>query len=140
MGGTPPLKPRRHSDTDKPKGKRPCKTKHTSQREREKKKEAAPNSPGQRFVADLGTAEDDKVSADPVCCRDRAVWMFAAAESVSICLSAPLIMQLGEREGARGGRKEVCLQCLEGCWSFDLLVPFVTPCGAPACMCVCLRP
>ncbi|KAM3608244.1 uncharacterized protein V6R79_021705 [Siganus canaliculatus] len=67
-GGAPPLKPRRHSDTDKPKGKRPCKTKHTSQRERErerereKRKEAAPNSPGQRCVADLGAAEDDKLS------------------------------------------------------------------------------
>uniref|UniRef100_A0A3B4YPV4 BCL6 corepressor n=1 Tax=Seriola lalandi dorsalis TaxID=1841481 RepID=A0A3B4YPV4_SERLL len=68
MGGPPPLKPRRHSDTDKPKGKRPCKTKHTSQREREreKRKEATPNSPGQRCVADLGAAEDDKVSADRV--------------------------------------------------------------------------
>ncbi|XP_038576843.1 BCL-6 corepressor isoform X1 [Micropterus salmoides] len=64
VGGTPPLKPRRHSDTDKPKGKRPCKTKHTSQREREreKRKEATPNSPGQRCVADLGAAEDDKLS------------------------------------------------------------------------------
>nr|XP_046259763.1 BCL-6 corepressor isoform X2 [Scatophagus argus] len=64
VGGTPPLKPRRHSDTDKPKGKRPCKTKHTSQREREreKRKEATPNSPGQRCVADLGAAEEDKLS------------------------------------------------------------------------------
>ncbi|XP_034549785.1 BCL-6 corepressor isoform X2 [Notolabrus celidotus] len=62
MGGTPPLKSRRHSDTDKPKGKRPCKTKHTSQREREKKKEATPSSPGQRCAADLGAAEDDKLS------------------------------------------------------------------------------
>uniref|UniRef100_A0A3Q0SWE7 BCL6 corepressor n=1 Tax=Amphilophus citrinellus TaxID=61819 RepID=A0A3Q0SWE7_AMPCI len=54
VGGTPPLKPRRHSDTDKPKGKRPCKTKHTSQRERErereKRKEAPASSPGQRCV------------------------------------------------------------------------------------------
>lgn len=64
VGGTPPLKPRRHSDTDKPKGKRPCKTKHTSQREREKRKEAALNSPGQRCAAELGAAEDEKVSAD----------------------------------------------------------------------------
>ncbi|XP_074514893.1 BCL-6 corepressor isoform X2 [Sebastes fasciatus] len=64
VGGPPPIKPRRHSDTDKPKGKRPCKTKHTSQREREreKRKEATPNSPGQRCVADLGAAEDDKLS------------------------------------------------------------------------------
>lgn len=66
VGGTPPLKTRRHSDTDKPKGKRPCKTKHTSQRERErereKRKEATPNSPGQRCLADLGAAEDDKLS------------------------------------------------------------------------------
>ncbi|XP_060909237.1 BCL-6 corepressor isoform X1 [Labrus mixtus] len=62
VGITPPLKPRRHSDTDKPKGKRPCKTKHTSQREREKRKEATPSSPGQRCAADLGAAEDDKLS------------------------------------------------------------------------------
>ncbi|XP_033966204.1 BCL-6 corepressor isoform X1 [Pseudochaenichthys georgianus] len=62
VGGPPPIKPRRHSDTDKPKGKRPCKTKHTSQREREKRKEATPNSPGQRCAADLGAAEDDKLS------------------------------------------------------------------------------
>lgn len=62
MGGAPPLKPRRHSDTDKPKGKRPCKTKHTSQREREKRKEATPSSPGQRCAADLRAAEDDKLS------------------------------------------------------------------------------
>lgn len=106
VGGTPPLKPRRHSDTDKPKGKRPCKTKHTSQRERErereKRKEATPNSPGQLCAADLGAAEDDKVSADTVSGRDRGVWMFAAAESVSVCLSAPLIMQLGEGGRARG--------------------------------------
>lgn len=140
VGGTPPLKPRRHSDTDKPKGKRPCKTKHTSQREREreKRKEATPNSPGQCCVPDLGAAEDDKVSADRESGRDTGVWMFVAAESVSVCLSAPLIMQLGERR--EGERKEVCLQCLEGCWSFDLLVPLATPCGAPACMCVCLWP
>ncbi|XP_068184853.1 BCL-6 corepressor isoform X2 [Antennarius striatus] len=62
LGGAPPFKPRRHSDTDKPKGKRPCKTKHTSQREREKRKEATPNSPGQRCAAELGAAEDDKLN------------------------------------------------------------------------------
>ncbi|KAK9538081.1 hypothetical protein VZT92_005638 [Zoarces viviparus] len=63
-GGPPCVKPRRHSDTDKPKGKRPCKTKHTSQRERERerRKEATPSSPGQRCAADLGAAEDDKLS------------------------------------------------------------------------------
>ncbi|XP_029981221.1 BCL-6 corepressor-like isoform X2 [Sphaeramia orbicularis] len=74
LGGTPPLKPRRHSDTDKPKGKRPCKTKHTSQREREreKRKEATPNSPGQRCVADLGAAEDDKPSEQRGAPRKRA--------------------------------------------------------------------
>ncbi|KAM3836008.1 BCL-6 corepressor-like, partial [Diretmus argenteus] len=64
VGDSPPFKPRRHSDTDKPKGKRPCKTKHTSQRERERererRKEATPNGPGQRCVPDLGSAEDDK--------------------------------------------------------------------------------
>uniref|UniRef100_A0A8C7I668 BCL6 corepressor n=1 Tax=Oncorhynchus kisutch TaxID=8019 RepID=A0A8C7I668_ONCKI len=36
---TASLKPRRHSDMDKPKGKRPCKTKHISQRERERRRE-----------------------------------------------------------------------------------------------------
>ncbi|XP_028291081.1 BCL-6 corepressor isoform X2 [Gouania willdenowi] len=72
MGGTPPLKPRRHSDTDKPKGKRPCKTKHTSQRERERRKETAPNSPGQRCVAELGAAEDDKLSEQHSAPRKRA--------------------------------------------------------------------
>lgn len=74
VGGTPPLKPRRHSDTDKPKGKRPCKTKHTSQREREreKRKEATPSSPGQRCVADLGAAEDDKLSEQRGAPRKRA--------------------------------------------------------------------
>lgn len=138
-GGPPCVKPRRHSDTDKPKGKRPCKTKHTSQREREKRKEAPPGSPGQRCAADLGAAEDDKVSArggrggrgGGGAAGLRYIWPFAAAKSVSVCLSAPLIMQLGE-----GGRKEVCLQCLEGCWSFDLLVPLSAPCGAPAGTCV----
>ncbi|KAM4558559.1 BCL-6 corepressor isoform 2-T2 [Odontesthes bonariensis] len=74
IGGTPPLKPRRHSDTDKPKGKRPCKTKHTSQREREreKRKEAAPNSPGQLSAADLGAAEDDKLTEQRIAPRKRA--------------------------------------------------------------------
>lgn len=86
MGGTPPLKARRHSDTDKPKGKRPCKTKHTSQREREKKREAAPSSPGQRLASGLGTAEDDKVSADPVSCRNRAVWV----RSSGVCFNMPV--------------------------------------------------
>ncbi|XP_056283662.1 BCL-6 corepressor isoform X2 [Pseudoliparis swirei] len=61
-GGPPCVKPRRHSDADKPKGKRPCKTKHTSQREREKRKEATPSSPGSRCAADLGAPEDDKLS------------------------------------------------------------------------------
>lgn len=65
VGGAPPLKPRRHSDTDKPKGKRPCKTKHTSQRERERRKEAALSSPGQRCLSELGAADEDEVSVDP---------------------------------------------------------------------------
>ncbi|XP_061548839.1 BCL-6 corepressor isoform X2 [Phycodurus eques] len=72
LGGAPPLKLRRHSDTDKPKGKRPCKTKHTGQRERERRKEATPNSPGQRFPADLGTAEEDKPSEQREAPRKRA--------------------------------------------------------------------
>ncbi|XP_047193465.1 BCL-6 corepressor isoform X3 [Scophthalmus maximus] len=74
MGGTPPLKPRRHSDADKPKGKRPCKTKHTGQREREreKRKDGAPNSPGQQCVPDLGAAEDDKLTEQRCAPRKRA--------------------------------------------------------------------
>ncbi|XP_054642624.1 BCL-6 corepressor isoform X2 [Dunckerocampus dactyliophorus] len=72
LGGAPPLKLRRHSDADKPKGKRPCKTKHTSQREREKRKEGAPSSPGQRFPADLGAAEDDRLSEQREAQRKRA--------------------------------------------------------------------
>ncbi|KAL6101149.1 bcor [Pungitius sinensis] len=73
-GGPPCVKPRRHSDTDKPKGKRPCKTKHTSQRERERerRKEATPSSPGQRCAADLGAAEDDKLSKQRVASRKGA--------------------------------------------------------------------
>lgn len=75
MGVAPPLKPRRHSDADKPKGKRPCKTKHTGQRERErdKRKEAAPSSPSRRCVADPGAAKDDKVSAVGASGRDTGV-------------------------------------------------------------------
>jgi len=76
-GGPPCVKPRRHSDADKPKGKRPCKTKHTSQREREKRKEATPSSPGSRCAADLGAPEDDKVSADWA--AGRGGGLFAAA-------------------------------------------------------------
>lgn len=72
VGGIPPLKPRRHSDTDKPKGKRPCKTKHTGQREREKRKEAAPTSPGQRSAPDLGSVEDDKSTEQRSAPRKRA--------------------------------------------------------------------
>uniref|UniRef100_A0A8D2ZJR8 BCL-6 corepressor n=1 Tax=Scophthalmus maximus TaxID=52904 RepID=A0A8D2ZJR8_SCOMX len=73
-GGTPPHKPRRHSDADKPKGKRPCKTKHTGQREREreKRKDGAPNSPGQQCVPDLGAAEDDKLTEQRCAPRKRA--------------------------------------------------------------------
>uniref|UniRef100_A0A672HGH4 BCL6 corepressor n=1 Tax=Salarias fasciatus TaxID=181472 RepID=A0A672HGH4_SALFA len=78
VGGAPPLKPRRHSDTDKPKGKRPCKTKHTSQRERERerererRKEATPSSPGRRGAADPAAAEDDKLSEQRGAPRKRA--------------------------------------------------------------------
>lgn len=50
---------------------------------------------------------------------------------VSVCLSAPLIMQLGER-------KEVCLQCLADCWSFDLLMPLLTPCRVGLHVCLSL--
>lgn len=64
----PPLKPRRHGDADKPKGKRPCKTKHTGQRERgEKRRETVTTgtmtgSPDHRRhrLAELGTCEGDE--------------------------------------------------------------------------------
>ncbi|XP_024141882.1 BCL-6 corepressor isoform X1 [Oryzias melastigma] len=70
MGGTPPLKLRRHSDTDKPKGKRPCKTKHTSHRE--KRKEAAAPGPGLRAAADPAAAEDEKLTEQRSAPRKRA--------------------------------------------------------------------
>uniref|UniRef100_A0A8C6S8L7 BCL6 corepressor n=1 Tax=Neogobius melanostomus TaxID=47308 RepID=A0A8C6S8L7_9GOBI len=75
QGGLNLLKARRHSDADKPKGKRPCKTKHTSQkeRERERKKEAAPGSPSQRSVSDLGAPEENKSSEQSGVPRKRAV-------------------------------------------------------------------
>ncbi|XP_053733230.1 BCL-6 corepressor isoform X2 [Synchiropus splendidus] len=71
-GDTPPHKPHRYSDGDKPKGKRPCKTKHTSQRERERKKEAAANSPDRHSAADLGTADSDKLIEQRGAPRKRA--------------------------------------------------------------------
>ncbi|KAF7647733.1 hypothetical protein LDENG_00167440 [Lucifuga dentata] len=75
-GGSPPIKSRRHSDTDKPKGKRPCKTKHTSQRERERererRKEATPSSPSQHCMADVGSAEEDKLTEQRSAPRKRA--------------------------------------------------------------------
>lgn len=75
LGGPNLFKARRHSDADKPKGKRPCKTKHTSQkeRERERRKEATPGSPGQRGISDLGAPEDDKSSEQCGVPRKRAV-------------------------------------------------------------------
>ncbi|XP_023806262.1 BCL-6 corepressor isoform X2 [Oryzias latipes] len=72
MGGTPPLKLRRHSDTDKPKGKRPCKTKHTSHREREKRKEVAASGPGPHPAADPAVAEDEKLTEQRSAPRKRA--------------------------------------------------------------------
>ncbi|XP_071197121.1 BCL-6 corepressor-like isoform X4 [Salvelinus alpinus] len=59
---TASLKPRRHSDTDKPKGKRPCKTKHISQRERERRRELLNGGSNQHGSTDLGAALEDKVS------------------------------------------------------------------------------
>lgn len=84
VGGAPLLKPRRHSDADKPKGKRPCKTKHTSLKEREKKKEGTLNSPGQRCIGTpiLGAAEDEKVSVDTSVWPQYGVWMFFAVCSL----------------------------------------------------------
>ncbi|KAM6985046.1 LOW QUALITY PROTEIN: BCL-6 corepressor-like [Aplochiton taeniatus] len=61
-GDTPPVKPRRHGDLDKPKGKRPCKTKHTSQREkeRERRKELPlANGSSQHCNAALRSAQED---------------------------------------------------------------------------------
>ncbi|XP_077473044.1 BCL-6 corepressor isoform X2 [Stigmatopora argus] len=60
-GGAPPLKLRRHSDADKPKGKRPCKTKHTGPRERERRKEDEPDSPGPdtEMAADDADVDDE---------------------------------------------------------------------------------
>lgn len=73
LGGAPPLKSRRHSDADKPKGKRPCKTKHTSLRDRgEKKKDGTLSSPGQHCGVELGAAEEDKVGAEA------SVWLLVA--------------------------------------------------------------
>ncbi|XP_045062401.1 BCL-6 corepressor-like [Coregonus clupeaformis] len=69
-GDTTSLKPRRHGDMDKPKGKRPCKTKHTSQRERERereremerRRELLNGASNQHGSTDLGAALEDKVS------------------------------------------------------------------------------
>uniref|UniRef100_A0A3P8VFC5 BCL6 corepressor n=1 Tax=Cynoglossus semilaevis TaxID=244447 RepID=A0A3P8VFC5_CYNSE len=74
LGGAPPLKIRRHSDTDKPKGKRPCKTKHTGQKEREKekRKDGAPHSPVQHCEADPAALEDDKPTEQHIAQRKRA--------------------------------------------------------------------
>uniref|UniRef100_A0AAV2K1Z7 BCL-6 corepressor n=1 Tax=Knipowitschia caucasica TaxID=637954 RepID=A0AAV2K1Z7_KNICA len=75
VGGLNLFKARRHSDADKPKGKRPCKTKHTSQKERERdrRKESTPASPGQRCMTDLGAQEDGKLSEVCGVPRKRAV-------------------------------------------------------------------
>eukprot|EP00063_Salmo_salar_P054911 XP_014029746.1 PREDICTED: BCL-6 corepressor-like isoform X4 [Salmo salar] len=65
-GDTTSLKLRRHGDMDKPKGKRPCKTKHTSQRERERemerRRELLNGASNQHGSTDLGAALVDKVS------------------------------------------------------------------------------
>nr|XP_029501008.1 LOW QUALITY PROTEIN: BCL-6 corepressor-like [Oncorhynchus nerka] len=63
-GDTASLKPRRHGDMDKPKGKRPCKTKHTNQREREmeRRRELLNGASNQHGSTDLGAALVDKVS------------------------------------------------------------------------------
>lgn len=101
MGGAPPLKLRRHSDADKPKGKRPCKTKHTSLRDREKKKDGALSGPGQHGRAELGASEEDKVRAETA--WPRYGRLAARCRGFSVCLSVPLIMQLGRRAGGRAG-------------------------------------
>lgn len=96
MGGAPPLKSRRHSDTDKPKGKRPCKTKHTSLKDREKKKDGTLASPGHHCIVELGATDVDKVSARNKC-------LAACCSGFSVRLSVPLIMQLERRGGWAGG-------------------------------------
>lgn len=104
LGGAPPLKIRRHSDTDKPKGKRPCKTKHTGQKEREKekRKDGAPHSPVQHCEADPAALEDDKVSADRLSGHDMGSGCFSAA---AVRFSMPVGASdyaAGAGEGGRG--------------------------------------
>lgn len=106
MGGAAlPLKSRRHSDADKPKGKRPCKTKHTSLRDREKKKDGALSSPGQHGSVEPGAPEEDKVrgppqqqepglgSGRPGCRSQRILRMLASSSDYAA----------GEEEGGGGG-------------------------------------
>ncbi|XP_046902238.1 LOW QUALITY PROTEIN: BCL-6 corepressor-like [Hypomesus transpacificus] len=63
---TPPFKSRRHSEGDKPKGKRPCKTKHTGPRvekEGDRRREACVKSTiHHRSLADTKPVPEDKVS------------------------------------------------------------------------------
>lgn len=122
MGVGPPLKSRRHSDADKPKGKRPCKTKHTGLRDREKKSDGALSCPGQHCAAELGATEEDKVSGEtsvwPRCGRLAARWIVGMLVS-----SSDYAAGKEDGGGVGWGGGGVCLQCLEGCWSFDLCVP-----------------
>lgn len=105
MGGTAlPLKSRRHSDADKPKGKRPCKTKHTSLRDREKKKDGALSSPGQHCSVELGAPEEDKVRGPPTGARP---WL-----GPSGCCSQRILRMLVSSSDYAAGKKGVGA---EGC-------------------------
>ena len=68
---TPPFKSRRHSEGDKPKGKRPCKTKHTGPRvekEGDRRREACVKSTiHHRSLADTKPVPEDKVSGGLRC-------------------------------------------------------------------------
>ncbi|KAM9484441.1 BCL-6 corepressor-like [Salvelinus alpinus] len=84
---TASLKPRRHSDTDKPKGKRPCKTKHISQRERERRRELLNGGSNQHGSTDLGAALEDKSHVIVVvlmllCC---CVCVYVCVHTVWLC-------------------------------------------------------
>lgn len=99
VGGAPPLKSRRHSDADKPKGKRPCKTKHTSLRDREKKKDGPPSSPGQHCLAEAGASQEDKVRVQarvwPSIPRPSGCWLQ--------CMFSMLVSSSDYAAGKKGG-------------------------------------
>ncbi|KAG7270251.1 hypothetical protein CRUP_031953, partial [Coryphaenoides rupestris] len=62
------VRPRRHSDADKPKGKRPCKTKHTAQQRERRRGEATPPGlrcdPAEAVAVGNDDEDDDRDSND----------------------------------------------------------------------------